>query len=151
MALTTKATGKKINSKATESKHGLMPHMMDSTRTAKSTVKDTSSGQMAAATKEISLKIISKVKEPTNGVIIVFIQAIGKKIRCRAEDLSLGLMGAATLETTSTTKRRAMGFSRGRTVVSTMANGPMVSKTVLEPSPLLQVRLSRENGKMEDV
>jgi hypothetical protein len=62
---------------------------------------------------------------------------------------SLGPTAESMKETMLTTRRKDTVSSTGQMAESMKVDGRMVNNTVLEPTPVLVARPSRENGKME--
>ena len=92
--------------------------------------KESSCGQMAQNTQEISITIILKEKEYTNGLMVECMKGNGRITKCTAKEFSLGEMECDTKETTSTTKRKVLACLNGQMVVNTSENGKMASNMV---------------------
>jgi hypothetical protein len=65
-----------------------------------------------------------------------------------AEGISLGLMVGSTPESTSMIKKKAMVYSHGLMVESTMDHGKMASSKVLDSIQIQTVKLEKENSMM---
>ena len=111
-----KANGSKINNTAKGGKPGLTSAiMMASSRRERSTGKGNSTTARGLPTLEISQITVftatGYILGPTGG----YTQVSGRRERCMGMVYILGRMDVYMRESMSTTRRKAMGFRRGRT------------------------------------
>jgi len=121
-------SGLKTNSTAKEQKLGPMERVTTGcTKTAKKMGKEPWLLQMAVFTQGNSLWMKFLDRAGMYGQTLKFMKASGRKIKCMAKESWNGRMENSTRVNSSTTREKAMEFSLGRTVVSTMASGVTAS------------------------
>ena len=101
MVLVTKVNGRKINNTARDLRLGMMElRIKEFTSMAKSTAKDTSSGETKVNMWAISSTIILKETVHIDGATVEYTKVSGKTTKWRVKAYSHGQMAESILETT---------------------------------------------------
>ena len=149
MALSTKATGRKISNTERVWRRGPMaPDTRAFMFKARSTEKESFCGLMEVPITVSSSKTTFKAKENIIGPMGVSMMVSGTIIKWKATVFLRGRTEDFTRAPTSMTKRKVKATSTGPTVVSTKAAGKTVSSMASARTHQQVARPSKESGPM---